>query len=229
MAGQPTAARANADAVGGMVSQALIGGYMYLRAMIGPETLLTATYDTPELLHALMQGWADIMDAGLAHVQAEIELDEVFFTEDICYNHGLLVSPQSVRDFLFPYYRRVLDNARARQSRFLHFQLDSDGHCHPAIPLYKEVGVNAMSPMEVASGCDVVEIAEEHPDLRIFGGIDKRVLAAGKAAIDAHLEHILPFMVKRGGYYPTCDHSVPQDVSLENYLYYRQRVCELDH
>jgi len=229
LAGQPTIQRQKADAVGGMVTQGLIGGYMYLRAMMGPEDLLLAVHDQPELIQSLMQAWLEIVDAGLAHVQAEIEIDEVFFAEDICYNHGLLISPQSVRGFLFPYYRQVLDNARARQSRFLHFQLDTDGDCRPAIPLYKEIGLTAMSPMEVASGCDVVEIAKEHPDLRIFGGIDKRVLAAGREAIDAHLEHILPFMVKRGGYYPMCDHGVPPDVSLENYLHYRERVCELDH
>ena len=46
------------------------------------------------------------------------------------------------------------------------------------------------------------------------GGIDKRVLAAGKDAIDDYLERIIPAMVERGGYIPTCDHGVPDDVSL---------------
>ncbi len=61
------------------------------------------------------------------------------------------------------------------------------------------------------------------------GGIDKRVLAAGKDEIKKHLEYIIPFMLDRGGYYPTCDHGVPDDVSYENYMYYRNLVCELDH
>ena len=46
---------------------------------------------------------------------------------------------------------------------------------------------------------------------------------------DRELERIIPAMVVRGGYYPTCDHGVPEDVSLENYLHYRKRVQELDH
>ena len=83
--------------------------------------------------------------------------------------------------------------------------------------------------MEVASGCDVVAIAQQYPDLVISGGIDKRILAAGKDAIEAHLQYIIPFMVERGGYIPTCDHGVPDDVSFENYMYYRTRLCELDH
>jgi uroporphyrinogen decarboxylase len=84
-----------------------------------------------------------------------------------------------------------------------------------------------MSPFEVAAGCDVVEIGKEYPGLRIFGGIDKRVLAAGKDAIDRHVDYILPFMKKRGGYIPTCDHGVPEEVRLEDYLHYRSRCREL--
>ena len=39
--------------------------------------------------------------------------------------------------------------------------------------------MDAMSPFEVASGCDVVEIGRQYPNLFMLGGIDKRVLAAG--------------------------------------------------
>ena len=103
------------------------------------------------------------------------------------------------------------------------------GRAEPAVPLYLEVGMHAMGPWEVASGCDVVRIGRQWPGLIMSGGIDKRVLAQDKGAIDRHLECIIPAMVERGGYIPTCDHGVPDDVSLENYLYYRERLCELDH
>lgn len=221
--------RVEADAADGRITQRLIGGYMYLRALIGPEELLYGVYDQPELIHAAMRVWYELMDEALSVVQAAGALDEVFIAEDICYNHGLLISPDSMREFLLPYYQQLLSSARSRQKPKLHFHVDTDGDCRPAIPLYYEVGMTCMSPFEVASGCDVVEIARRHPDLVMMGGIDKRVLAAGKDAIEAHLQHIVPFMVERGGYVPTCDHGVPDDVSLENYLYYRRRVCELDH
>jgi uroporphyrinogen decarboxylase len=60
------------------------------------------------------------------------------------------------------------------------------------------------------------------------GGIDKRILADGKEAIDDYLQRVIPFMVKRGGYIPTCDHGVPDNVSYENYMYYRKRIMQLD-
>lgn len=221
--------RENADAVGGLVVQSLVGGYMYLRAMIGPEDLLYMFYDRPEVIHAAMQGWLAISDAAILRLQDEIEIDEIFIAEDICYNHGLLVSPDTVREFLMPYYQQLLSNTRSRQQRKLYFQVDTDGDCRPAIPIYANLGLTMMSPFEVASCGDVVEIAKAYPDLVMSGGIDKRVLSAGKDEIDAYLKHLIPFMVDRGGFYPTCDHGVPDNVSVENYLYYRQRMCEMDH
>lgn len=223
------ARREEADEAGGLLTQRVIGGYMYLRSLIGPEDLLYMIHDQPDVIRAAMRGWLDLMDAALAFVQAEVELDEVFIAEDICYNHGLLISPASMREFLLRYYDELLTKARSRQTRPLHFQVDTDGDCRPAIPLYREVGMTAMSPFEVAAGCDVVEIAKQYPDLVILGGIDKRVLAAGKGAIESELRRIIPFMLDRGGYYPTCDHGVPDNVSLESYRYYRRRVCDLDH
>jgi hypothetical protein len=56
--------------------------------------------------------------------------------------------------------------------------------------------------------------------------VDKRVLAQGKDAIDRMVDRIFPAMQRRGGYLPTCDHGVPEEVSLENYLHYRKRCRE---
>lgn len=220
--------RVMADERKAMVNQLIIGGYMYLRALCGPEDLMYIFADDPQVIHAAMQGWLALADAALSQVQAEIEIDEIYMAEDICYNHGLLISPEWMREFLLPYYQQLVGNARGRQKSKIHLHIDTDGDCRPAIPVYNEIGMTRMSPFEVASGCDVVEIAKQYPELIMSGGIDKRILAAGKDEIEAHLQHIIPFMVERGGYYPTCDHGVPDDVSFENYCYYRRRVCEID-
>jgi uroporphyrinogen decarboxylase len=214
-----------------MITQRIIGGYMALRSLIGPEVLLYAFYDMPDVVHDCMAAWLELADAVVARHQEYVTIDEVFLAEDICYNRGALISPEMMREFLFPYYQQLIANVRSRQidpSRHLYVQVDTDGYAVPVIPLYQEaIGMDVMSPFEVAAGCDVVEIGQQHPELAIFGGIDKRVLAAGRDAIDAHLEAIIPPMRRRGGYIPTCDHGVPVEVSYEDYLYYRQRCVEL--
>jgi len=214
-----------------MITQHLVGGYMYLRSLIGPEELLYAFYDQPELIHDCMKTWFELADNVIAEHQKHVTLDEIFFAEDICYNHGPLISAEMMQEFLLPYYQQVIANLRPRQidqSRHLYVQVDTDGDCRPTIPIYgNSIGMDSMSPFEVASGCDVVEIGRQYPSLVMRGGIDKRILAGGRAAIDEMLNRILPAMKQRGGYVPCCDHGVPAEVPFEDYLYYRNRCFEL--
>jgi uroporphyrinogen decarboxylase len=217
-------------AEGKIVGQRLVGGYMYLRSLIGPEDLLYKFYDEPDLIHDCMKTWLELADAVIARHQEHVTLDELFIAEDICYNNGPLISPDMIHEFLFPYYQQIITNIKARQidkSRKFFFKVDTDGAADPVIPLYRELGMNVMTPFEVASGCDVVQTGKQYPDLVICGGIDKRILAKTKADIDRELERILPVMRERGGYIPTCDHGVPEEVSYENYLHYRKRSLEL--
>lgn len=219
-----------AQEAGQWVWQQSIGGYMYLRALVGPEEICYLFVDNPALVHKMMKAWLDLADALTAKVQAYgIQYDELFLGEDICYNHGLLISPDMVREFILPYYQQLLVNMRSRQKNRIWFQVDTDGNCAEAIDLYIAAGMEILSPFEIAAGNDIIEIGRKYPNLVMTGGIDKRVLAEGKDAIDAYLDRIMPVMVKRGGYIPTCDHGVPDNVSFESYMHYRKRVMELDH
>lgn len=212
---------------GSWLQQRIIGAYMYLRALMGPEDIMYAFYDTPDLVNEMLAAWVELADRLTARLQTKIQLDEVFFGEDICYKNGLLISPDTWREFLKPRYLDLIGRVQARQSKQMMIQIDTDGRVDQAIPLYTEIGMDIMSPFEAAAGNDLVQIAREYPNLRMIGGIDKMAIARGKEAIDSHLESIIPFMRERGGYIPTFDHGVPNEVSLNDYLYYRKRVVEL--
>ncbi|MHB1485857.1 MAG: uroporphyrinogen decarboxylase family protein [Saccharofermentanales bacterium] len=216
-------------AKGMMITQNIVGGYMYLRSLIGPEALLYKFYDDPDLIHECMKTWFELNDAVITRHQEYVTVDEIYIGEDICYNHGSLISPDMIKEFLFPYYSQLLANTKARQldkNRHLYFQVDTDGYANPVIPLYREIGLDFMNPFEVASGSDVVEIGKQFPYLLMRGGFDKRIMALGKDEIDREIERILPVMKKRGGYMCACDHGVPEEVSFENYMHYRNRVLE---
>lgn len=212
-----------------IIAQIAVGGYMYLRSLMGPLELLYMFYDNPELIHECMRSWFEVADATIAYKQKFYNIDEFMLLEDICYNMDSLISPDMIKEFLFPYYQQIISNIKKRQidkNRHLFIQLDTDGHAPSVIPLYQKLGMDVMSPFEVAAGCDVVEIGKNFPNLVIEGGIDKRIIAKGKPYIDRHLDHIMPAMRKRGGYIPTCDHGVPAEVSFEDYLYFRERLSE---
>lgn len=214
---------------GYVIQQYIVGGYMYLRSLMGPENIMYKFYDEPELIHDCMETWFKLADKVTAEHQKYVTIEEVLLDEDICYKNGSLISPDMMKEFLFPYYQQLISNIKSRQidkSRHLFFHVATDGFVYPVIDLYKKVGMDYMSPFEVAANCDVVEVGKKYPDLRIRGGIDKRILAAGKDAIDRELERIMPIMKKRGGYIPTCDHGVPEEVDFNDYMHFRKRMQE---
>lgn len=61
----------------------------------------------------------------------------------------------------------------------------------------------------------------------MYGGIDKRVLAQSKEAIDREVLSKVPWLLERGGYIPHVDHAVPHDVPLENDIYYRKLLTRV--
>ena len=99
--------------------------------------------------------------------------------------------------------------------------LDSDGDVRLLLPLWLEGGVNVAFPLEVGTwGLDPIDIRRRFgKELRICGGFDKHILAHSKDAISREIDR-LAGLVEEGGFIPFCDHRVPPDVSLENYLHY---------
>ena len=66
------------------------------------------------------------------------------------------------------------------------------GPLRQLIPDYLEVGINMVTPCEVAAGMSCPELRMEFGrELRLMGGIDKREIAKGRKAIDAEIEHFL--------------------------------------
>jgi uroporphyrinogen decarboxylase len=195
------------------------------RDLMGVTNLLMAYYDQPELVHAISRHHLAFLKTMYARILRDVKFDFIFVWEDMSYKNGPLISPAMVREFMLPYYRELVGFFRSfGDYRFL---LDSDGDVSALIPLFIEAGIDGMLPFEVAAGMDIRRVAAAYPDLFIAGGLDKRELAKGRAAIDRELEAKLPAMFKRGGYLPTMDHHVPPEVSYADFQYYLERVREL--
>lgn len=195
------------------------------RDLMGVENLLVAYYDQPELIHAISRYHVEYLKQLYSRILPHVDADFVFIWEDMSFKNGSLISPALVREFMLPYYRELIGFFRAHGD--YKFLLDSDGDVRELVPLFIEAGVDGMLPFEVAAGMDIVKFAEQYPDLIICGGIDKREIAKGRAAIDRELERTLPAMFRRGGYLPSLDHHVPPEVSYEDFRYYIRRVQEI--
>jgi uroporphyrinogen decarboxylase len=195
------------------------------RYLMGVENLLTKYYDDPEMMRDMNNYFADFWIALFDGVLREVDVDTVFIWEDMCYKGGPLISPEMFREFILPGYKKLTDFLKDYGINLV--QVDSDGDVWKLLPLWIEGGVTVIYPFEVAAGMDIVEVRKAFPRLAMMGGIDKRAVAKGKEAIDRELEARIPFMLEHGGFIPNMDHLVSQDVSFENFKYYREKLNQL--
>ena len=107
------------------------------------------------------------------------------------------------------------------------YSLDTVAEKIAALGVPGLVLIITISSVGLAGGAAIVTaLATLGGPLGMMGGIDKRALAAGPAAIDAELARIRPAMEK-GRYIPDLDHLVPDDVSWDNYCYYAEALKRL--
>lgn len=193
-----------------------------IRNLTGVERLCTLFVDDPSFVEEMMEADAEFIIAMMRQVLDVVPIDAFGFWEDMAYNRAPLISPAMVRRFMVPRYRKVIEFLRGRGVKYL--GLDSDGFIDPLIPLWMDAGMNFLYPFEVQAGMDVLAVRKKYgKDLRLWGGVDKRVLARGSAAIDAELARVKP-LIDEGGYIPHTDHSCPPDISYPNFCYYMKRL-----
>ena len=211
----------------GVISDRWGGLFGPLRNLVGVQKLCMLFYDDPSFVEEMMEANAEFIMAMMAQILDVIEIDAFIFWEDMAYKAGPLVSPRMARQYMLPRYRRVVDFLRGRGVKYI--GLDSDGQIDLLIPVWLEAGLNFLYPFEVQAGMDVLAVRRKYgKELRIWGGVDKRALANGPAAIEAELRRVQP-LIQEGGYIPHTDHSCPPDISFENYGYYLRRlkaVCQ---
>lgn len=155
--------------------------------------------------------------------QVGLTFDAAHMWEDMCYRDGPLLSPRMVREYMTPHYRRI--TRLLVQYGINVVILDSDGKIDDLIEIWLDAGVNCLFPIEVGTwNADPIELRRRFGKrLLMMGGFDKRILAAGWQAIDAEIDRLAP-LAEEGGYIPFCDHRVPPDVPLRNYVYYVERA-----
>ena len=201
------------------------GPFWQLREWLGFENLCMMFHDDPDFVREMVGFWDEYIGRLLAHALEHVELDEVHLSEDMAYKCFSMISPEMVREFLLPTYKRWGEIARKADVPI--YAIDSDGFIGELIPIWMEAGVNACDPIEVAAGNDIVAFRKEFGrEMAYRGGVDKRAMAAGGKTIEAEMKRIEP-VVQDGGFIPGCDHGVPADVSWADFVYYVKLLAEM--
>ena len=201
------------------------GFFWRAREFMGTENLSYAWYDHPDLMHEMMEFFADFIIETSRPVLEKIHVDYFVLNEDMAMKGGPLLGPETFRAFIFPCLKRLVEFFRSHGTRYI--AVDSDGDPTVLIPLLLDAGVDTIWPIERAANVSPQALRKRFGrSLRLWGGVDKRILSRGPDAIRAHLREFIP-LIEEGGFIPTVDHTVPPDVSWDDFRYYMDMKTRL--
>jgi uroporphyrinogen decarboxylase len=194
------------------------------RDLLGAEELLVGFYSEPEMVHDVMETNTTLWLALYERLATKVRIEHIHIWEDMSGRQGSLISPAMIEEFMMPQYDRIA--AFAREHKVPVFSVDSDGLVDELVPVMMRHGVNAFMPFEVQAGSDIEVFRARYPKLGIFGGLDKRALAAGRTEMHRELDRAAR-MLAAGGWVPGFDHLIPPDVPWENYRYFMGNLGRL--
>lgn len=146
-----------------------------------------------------------------------IDFDGVFIADDLGYVAGPLISPSLYRELVFPFHRRLCSHFSDHGLKTI---LHSDGDIRPLIPHFLDAGFAGLNPLEAKAGLDVRDLKPEYGGrLVLHGNVDVRKLAGTRSEIEEEISSKISAVKTGGGYIYACDHSVPNDISFDNYCF----------
>ncbi len=152
----------------------------------------------------------------------EVNVDAVYFSEPIGSNDGSLISPTMYEEFVLKSYEPLLQVADQHGIKIKIFLTYANARI--LIPSILKFGLNCLWACEVnTKAMNYLDLRREYgKDLRLIGGIDLDALKIGKESIYKEIYEKVPFLLEDGGYVPLADGRIRQEVSFENYVYYRR-------
>jgi len=211
---------------GYLINALLMGGFFTPRDLMGDETACLMYYEDPELMHDIVNTFADTAYKVYEKASSQIVIDHITVPEDLAGKSGPLIGPNIVREFIAPYYKKVWDLLSSRGTKL--FSQDSDGYIAPVMDEFIKAGVNVFYPMEPGAGMDMVLARKKYGKCIAFkGGIDKHILRKSKEEIRKELEYKLQPEMLCGRVIFGLDHRIPNGTPLENYRYYVRTAREI--
>ncbi len=200
-------------------------GFSFLaRHLMGEVKFMMSMYDDPKLVKEFNQFFLDFTMGYWSKILEEVEIDCILILEDIAYRSGSFISREAFKEFMAPYYVKLIDFLKNYGIK--NIIVDSDGLIEELVPLWAETGVTGIFPIEAVN--NIVKIRKEFPKIQLLGGMNKKVLFgdSNKEKIDQELD-MVSGLLSEGGYIPHVDHAVSADCTWENFKYYRNNLNKL--
>lgn len=138
----------------------------------GMENYFIKMYENPEVVHEVTKRVVDFfVEANNMFFDGLGDrADIMFFGSDFGTQLDLFVSPENFREFIMPYFKRLIEVGKNHGKKVM---LHSCGSIYRIIPDLIEAGVNIIHPIQAqARGMSAAELAQYKDKISFVGGID---------------------------------------------------------
>ncbi len=183
----------------------------------GMQKLLMDMLVRPGFVHRLAQMVTDY-NLELCQAAAEARADALIVEDDIAGNHGPLMSPRHVREFVMPYNQQVLDFAHRQGLRVVRH---SDGNLWSLLDLFLDMGYDGLNPLEPQAGMDLKRVKDYCGDrICLLGNIDcgELLCSGSEEEVETAVVRAIRDAAPGGGYVLCSSNSIHPGVKPENFL-----------
>jgi uroporphyrinogen decarboxylase len=199
-----------------IISGSLAGIYEETWMLMGFEQFALGLIKRPEFVKRLMDKVGKLTLQIFEEVSSYDQVGALWLSDDIAYIQGTMVAPKFLRQYLFPWYRKIVLVGKKHNLPVLYH---SDGNLWPVMEDLIEVGFNAIHPIE-PKAMNIRELKEKIGDkFCLLGGIGLDYpLSRGKPSeVEEAVKAMLKAIAPGGGYAIGSSNSITEWVPLENY------------
>ena len=184
--------------------------------MMGFEAFSFALFKNPDLIKALNDKIGELILSMFNYFAESDAVDVIWFSDDIAYTNGLLMSPEVLDEYFFPWLKKIGDLAKAAGKPLIYH---TDGVLFDVFDKIIECGVDAIHPIE-PKAMQIKEVKEKYGDkLCLIGHVDVDLLSRGsEEEVVKVIEKNIEQAWNNTGYCVGSGNSIPQYVKYENYM-----------
>jgi uroporphyrinogen decarboxylase len=205
-----------------------VGGIFTRTWMImGYEHFCLSLMDEPELVSRVSAQVGRIQCEVLRRLVKMPQVFAVWYGDDLAYSESLMVSPEVLRKYFFPWIEELVGIAHNASMPFI---MHSDGNLWLVIEDLIALGVEAIHPIE-PKAMDIYQLKRRYgAKLALFGNVDlgyMLVEGTGRPEdVRAEVRRLIRDLAPGGGYAVSSGAGITRYVTLENFKAMRDATIE---
>ena len=175
-----------------------------------------------DLVRDVFRKVAEIQYSALERILANDKVGAVWVIDDVAFGSGPMLSPATLREHVFPWYRDMAVRCHDKDRVFM---MHSDGDLTTLLSDIIDIGVDVLQPIDPTC-MDIFKVKREWGDkLALAGNVSNEMLAEGNPDhIRDYVRRLLKDVAPGGGYLVGSGNSVPDWADFDNYLAMRDTV-----